>query len=268
MTTQEVKRKLTPILSNEENKNMGCGFVRSAEKVSICLLSVFVAVFVLFCNITRGEVYDDFSSENIDTTKWTIHSWSGAYSSSTSGNTPGLFIQSKGRLHFFCKKDVGESLISTTSFEPGFFRIEFYEFYSTNDAPPGRRMGSFLALGLGSTDNYVRMLRGRVSTKGYFEANYFANNTFQLWYVPTAVAFGQLGLYYDGSMVSFFYNIGLNPDKGWQRVGPRVTPGWSSSPPFFISGYPGASGRTTFAVDNVEYLPVPLPPSFLRRLER
>ncbi len=260
MTTQEVKRKITFVLSDEEDRNRGCGFLCSAERVSICLLSVFVVVSLLFCNITRAEVYDDFSSENIDTTKWAIRS--------TRGATPPLFTQSKGRLHFFSNRDVGESLVSTTSFKAAFFRIEFYEFYSTNDAPSGRGMGSFVALGLGPRDNYVRMLRGRVGTGGYFEANYFASNRLQLWYDSTAVAFGQLGLYYDGSTVSFFYNIGLDPDKGWQRVGPRVTPGWNSSPNLFISGYPGASGRTTFAVDNVEYLPAPLPPSLLRILER
>lgn len=224
------------------------------------MLSVFVAVSVLFCNTTRAEVYDDFSSENIDATKWMIRS--------TPGGAPGLFTQSKGRLHFSCNRDAGEGLVSTTSFAAGFFRIEFYEFYSTNDALPGRGMGSYLALGLGPRDNYVRMLRGRVSTGGYLEANHFTNNSLQLWYEPTMVAFGQLALYYDGSTVSFFYNIGLNPDRGWQRVGPRVAPGWNSSPTLFISGYPGASGRTSFAVDNVRYLPLPLPPSLLRRLEK
>jgi hypothetical protein len=171
-------------------------------------------------------------------------------------------------LNFFGKKDAGESLISTKSFQAGFFRIEFYDFYSTNDAPSGRGMGSFVALGLGPRDNYVRMLRGRVGTGGYFEGNYFTNNGLKLWYDPTLVGFGQLGLYYDGSTVGFFYNIGLDPDKGWQRVGPRVTPGWISSPQLFISGYPGASGLTKFTVDNVEYTPLPLPPSLLKRLER
>lgn len=260
MTAEEVKRRFTVILRNEVVKNTGCGFVRSAGEFFIWILSVFVTVSVLFCNITRADVYDDFSSESIDTTKWTIRS--------TPGGPPGLFTQSKGRLHFSCNKDAGESLISTTSFGAGFFRIEFYDFYSTNEAPPGRGMGSFVALGLGPRDNYVRMLRGRVSTGGYFEANYFANNGLQLWYEPTAVGFGQLGLYYDGLKVSFFYNNGLDSEKRWQRVGPRITPGWNSSQRLFISGYPGASGRTTFSVDNVEFLPVPLPPTLLRRLEK
>ena len=239
---------------------MSYGFGRSGKKVTICLLSVAVTISMLFCDITTAEVYEDFNGESIDTTRWMIRS--------APGVTPGLFTQSKGRLHFFCNKDLGESLVSTTSFTAGFFRIEFYEFYSTNDAPPGRGMGSYVALGLGPRDNYVRMLRGRVSTGGYFEANYFANNRLQLWYEPTAVDSGQLALYYDGSTVSFFYNTGLNPDRGWQRVGPRVTPGWNSSPTLFISGYPGASGRTRFSVDNVEHVPLPLPPSLLRRLER
>jgi hypothetical protein len=239
---------------------MGCGSAGRNENALVCLLSVFVAVSILLWSSAWADVYDDFSSKDIDTTKWMIRS--------TPGGTPGLFTQSKGRLHFSCSKDAGESLVSTTSFTAGFFRIEFYDFYSTNDAPSARGMGSFVALGLGPRDNYVRMLRGRVGTGGYFEANYFANNKLQLWYDPTAVAFGQLGLHYDGSTVSFFYNIGLDPERGWQRVGPRVTPGWTSSPTLFISGHPGASGRTTFAVDSIEYLPVTLPPSLLRGLER
>lgn len=247
---------MAEIKPTTRGKNTKHNFVRSRAKALICLLSTFVAVSLLLCSTAGAIVYDDFSSDGIDTSKWTI------------SGTPGLFSQSNGRLHFSCKRDAGESLVSTMSFMGGFFRVEFYDFYSTNDAPPGRGMGSYAALGLGPTDSYVRILRGRVSSGGYFEANYFANNTLQLWHLPTAVAFGQLGLYYDGSTVSFFYNIGLDPDKGWQRVGPRVTPGWISPPKLFIRGYPGASGRTTFAADNVEYTPVPLPPSLLRRLER
>ena len=230
------------------------------KRLPIFLLSAFLAASLLFCGRAWAEVYDNFSGEKIDTSKWTIRS--------SDGSTSGLFTQSKGRLYFSCNKDVGETLISTKFFSAGFFRIEFNEFYSTNEAPPRRKMGSYLALGLGPRDNYVRMLRGRVITGGYFEANYFANNNLQLWYENTAAASGQLALYYDGSNVSFFYNGGLNPDKGWQRVGPKVAPGWNSSPELFISGYPGATGRTSFAVNKIEYLPLPLPPSLQKKLER
>jgi hypothetical protein len=224
------------------------------------MLAVFVALSVLVCSTAWAEIYDDFNSKDIDTTKWTIRS--------SPGVAPGLFSQSKGRLYFSCNKDVGESLVSTRSFAAGFFRIEFHDFYSTNDAPSGRGMGSFVALGLGPRDTYVKMLRGRVGTGGYFEANYFANKKLQLWYDPTEVTFGQLGLYYDGSSVSFFYNTGLDPENGWQRVGPKVTPGWISPPTLFISGYPGSSGRTSFSVDNIEYLPSPLPSSLLKILQK
>ncbi len=230
------------------------------ETIQLKISIVFVALSVLFCSIVWAEVYDDFSGEKIDTSKWTIRS--------STGDTPGLFTQSKGRLYFSCNRDAGESLISTKSFSAGFFRIEFSDFYSTNDAPPRRKMGSYLGLGLGPRDNYVRMLRGRVITGGYFEANYSLNNNLQLWYENTAAASGQLALYYDGSAVSFFYNNGFNPDKGWQRVGPKVTPCWNSSPELFISGYPGSSGRTSFAVNKIEYLPLPLPPSLQKKLER
>ena len=174
----------------------------------------------------------------------------------------------KGVCIFRATRMLAESLVSTKSFTAGFFRIEFHDFYSTNDAPSGRGMGSFVALGLGPRDTYVRMLRGRVGTGGYFEANYFANKKLQLWYDPTEVVFGQLGLYYDGSTVSYFYNTGLDPERGWQRVGPKVTPGWASPPTLFISGYPGPSGRTNFAVGNIEYLPLHLLPSLLKILQK
>lgn len=228
------------------------------------LMAVLVTLCVLVCGTAWAEIYDDFSGKEIDVARWTIRSGSG----STPGGSPGLFSQSKGRLHFSCNKDVGESLVSTRSFTAGFFRIEFHDFYSSNDAPSGRGMGSFAALGLGPRDTYIRILRGRVSTGGYFEANYFANKRLQLWYDPTEVTVGQLGLYFDGTAVSFFYNQGLAPEKGWQRVGPKVTPGWASPPTLFISGYPGPSGRTSFAVDNIEYLPLPLSDSLLRTLQK
>ena len=51
------------------------------------MLSVFVAVSVLLWSTAWADVYDDFSSKDINTTKWTIRS--------TPGGTPGLFTPSK-----------------------------------------------------------------------------------------------------------------------------------------------------------------------------
>ena len=246
---------------------MICGFGRSSEKVLICLLSVFVAVPLLLCTTAEADMYDDFSGNGIDTSKWTISEPGGLFSQ------PG-----DGQLHFYSDNSAGVtpppggSLISTTSFTAGFFSMDFNNFSSTNNSPGGQGLGSFGALGLGTKTNYVRMLRGRVVSEewGYFEANYYDGTPLHVWYVFTDVTSGQLGLYYDGSTVGFFYNNGLD---GWQELdttGPdtkgrtvTVTPGWSSPPPLFISGTPGASGVTEFAADNVQFTPVPEPATML-----
>jgi hypothetical protein len=68
---------------------MGCGFVRLSQKVRIGLVSVFVIVSALASSAAGAEVYDDFSGENIDTTKWTIRS--------SPGGLPGLSIYTGGK---------------------------------------------------------------------------------------------------------------------------------------------------------------------------
>jgi len=239
---------------------MYCGFEHSSEKVLIGLLSVFVAVSLLFCTAAEAYIYDDFSSPGIDTGKW------------TTSDPLHLFSQpGDGQLYFNSDNTAKVSpapsgtLVSTTSFTAGFFSMDFNHFVSSNVSPGGQGLGSFAALGLGTkTTKYVRMLRGRVVSEaaGYFEANYFDGAVLHVWYVFTDVTSGRLGLHYDGSTVSFFYNNGVD---GWQRLdttGPdtkdnivAVTPGWSSPPPLFVSGTPGGSGGTIFAVDKVEYTP-------------
>ena len=244
---------------------MDCGVERSSEKVWICLLSVFVAGSLLFCPAAEATIYDDFSSLGIDTGKWTI------------SDPLNLFSQpGDGQLYFSSDNTAGVSpapsgsLRSTTTFAPGFFSMDFNHFFSSNISPGGQGLGSFAALGLGTKNKYVRMLRGRVVSEewGYFEANYFDGTLLHVWYVFTDVTSGQLGLQYDGSTVKFFYNNGLD---GWQRLdttGPdtngnivAVTPGWSSPQPLFISGTPGGSGVTRFQIDKVEYKPAPTIPT-------
>jgi hypothetical protein len=231
----------------------------SSQKVLTCAVSLIVVLSLLFCAaVAEAYIYDDFNSVGIDTTKWTI------------SDPLQLFSQpGDGQLYFSSDNNAGVSpapggtLTSTTSFGPGFFSMDFNHFFSSNSSPAGQGLGSFAALGLGTkSTKYVRMLRGRVISEAwdYFEANYFDGALLHVWYVFADVASGRLGLQYDGSTVSFFYDDGVN---GWQRLdtsGPdtqghivAVTPGWSSPPPLFVGGTPGGSGATAFQADKVEY---------------
>jgi hypothetical protein len=220
-------------------------------QASLCLLTILVIGPVFLCNALEVSTYDDFTKPMIDTGKWTVN------------DPSGLFLQRGSRLHFFSKSGVA-SLRSTSTFDRGFFSVHFHDFHSTNISRSGAGQGSFLALGLGPRENCVRILRGRVIRGGYFEANLIVNKELRLWYDPAAESDtdGQLGLYYDGSTITFYYNRGADPDKGWQTVGPKVPVPWSSPPTLFLSGNPGGSGTTMFTIKRVEHRasPPPAPP--------
>jgi len=78
-------------------------FGHEPERGLICLLLTFIAVSFLLCTPAEAYIYDDFNSNAIDSTKWTI-----------SGNA-GLFSQSGGRLHFDATEDAA-SVVSTSTF--------------------------------------------------------------------------------------------------------------------------------------------------------
>jgi len=67
-------------------------------------------------------------------------------------------------------------------------------------------LGSFLAIGLADGDDRARIIRGNIGAGGYFEANYFHGNQYNLWYNTDNASSGRLGLYYDGADVYFFYS--------------------------------------------------------------
>ncbi len=237
---------------------MDLWFGSSSERILTCLLSGIAAVVLLAGADAKAHVYDHFSSSGIDTAKWTI------------SDPQALFSQpGDSQLYFYSDNTAGVipspagALVSTASFGPGFFSMDFSRFASSNVSPGGVGLGSFAALGLGTkATKYARILRGRVVSDawGYFEANYFDGVVLHVWYVFADAVSGRLGLSYDGLTVGFFYDDGVN---GWQKLdtsGPdthgnivAVTPGWSSPPPLFVAGTPGGSGITSFAVDKVEY---------------
>jgi hypothetical protein len=201
-----------------------------------------------------AAVYDDFKGDGIDPQKW--------------GRQEGvdLFSQSNGGLQFPCKERATDKLDSTARFAPGFFRLEFRDYASTNVSPAARGLGSYLAIGLAAGDERVRTIRGDVGRGGIFEANYFRAQAYQLWYVDAGADAGQLGLYFDGSAVSFYFKAGVDPGNGWRKIGPTVWPAWPVLPRLYLAGSSGGSGCTRFSIVSVEHIPAPLPASFLKQL--
>ncbi len=246
------------------------GCVRSYVNVLILLLSLFFAVSILLCTAAGAAIYDDFHTNGIDSGKW-----------STSG-TPGLFSQYDGQLHFDATNAAG-SVTSTRKFGAGFFSMEFYDFSSTNHEAPGSHDGAFAALGLVAEDDFVRIIRDQNGVwnpqteswdyPGVFEVNYIENGQIQVHYVNTEVTQGQLGLFYDGTRVSFYYNDTLDPNNGWRNTGWKTpgqqgewvggwAPNWAVDPALFVRGY-DLAGTTSFSVDNVQYTAVHEPATII-----
>ncbi len=233
---------------------------RSFQGALVSIVSISAALFFLFCSISEATIYDDFNAGNIDGAKW------------TTAGTPGLFSQSGGRLHF-AGTEAYEMLVSTRTFGPSFFSMEFYDFSSTNLEPPGSHNGAFAALRLGPSNNFVRIIRDQNGVGdtpvGVFEVNYIENGEIQVHYVNTGVTQGKLGLSYDGTKVTFYYDDGTGwHHTGWKTPGQQGewigewTPNWSSDPRLFVWGY-DLAGTTSFSVDNVEYTPIPEPSTIL-----
>jgi hypothetical protein len=245
---------------------MRLGFIRLSGKILPYLPAFLLfSVSLFLAGPAEAFIIDDFSGPAIDTAKWKAVS-----------DIPGqeYFSQHDGRLYFSATQGA-EKLVSTSAYGPGFFRMEFYDFYSTNLELPGSHKGAFAALGLAVGDNFVRIIRCQngdpitKATYGVFEVNYMIGSEIQVHYVPTTATQGQLGMYYDGSVVRFYYNTGLDPYSGWQNAGwitvgaggpfaGEWIPGWTSDPKLFIRGY-DLTYSTSFSVDNVEYRPVPEP---------
>lgn len=215
------------------------------------------AVFLAggFFKSVDAEILDSFAADSIDPGKWERSDLQ-------------FFSQAGGRLYFPCKDAAKETLVSTRRFPPGFFQLTFQDYSSTNRSIGGAGLGSYLAIGLADGDERVRVIRGDIGVGGYFEANHFIGNQYNLWYTNTNADAGRLGLYYDGADVYLYYSSEQNQEKGWRRVGPAITPAWTSQPKLYLGGNAGASGCTTFAIRNVEYLPSPLPALLLELLGR
>jgi hypothetical protein len=237
-------------------------------------LSVMAALLLLLSGTARAAIYDDFTVfkiEGYDVDKWTADG--------TGFTQPG-----DGHLHYKGTGPSTASLVSTSSYTSGFFTMPFADYFSDNNAPGGRGLGSVAALGLGhpSGNQWVRIERGQVRGDpkpgvpgNYIEVNWNSprdpRHIFVNW-VESDISSGFLQLRYDGLHVTFFYRT-LETDPWTQmvvtnRVGRPVldannrtqplivTPDWKGAVPMFIRAIPGGTlsdhFAMTFRVDNVD----------------
>ena len=210
---------------------MDCGFERLCKKAMIGLLSVFVAVALWFCNTAEAYIYGHLVALELipvngrSLIPFTSFPNLGMVNSISMAIIPRKFPP---RPVGFLFRPRPLSLVSS-AWTLTNLRLQTFRRVV-------KAWGRFAALGLGTkSSKYARMLRGRVVSGqwGYFEANYFDGALLHVWYVFADATSGRLGLYYDGSAVSFYYNNGVD---GWQRLdtsGPdthgnivAVTPGW------------------------------------------
>jgi hypothetical protein len=223
--------------------------------MAIGILRYLLAVCIVCgCGAAQAEVYDDFSGEKIDAEKWLRQ------------EGVELFSQSAGRLSFPCKGSATDRLDSKLRFAPGFFWLGFRDYHSTNASPGGRGLGSYLAIGLSADAERVRTIRGDIRSGGYFEANHFAGSGYRLWYVDANDTAGQLGVYFDGANVRYFFKAGSDSGQPWRQIGPAVTPKWTTQPRLYVAGGSGGSGCTRFSIVKVEYVAAPLPAALAHEL--
>jgi hypothetical protein len=227
------------------------------------MLSLLWVASLSLSTTAAAYLYDDFNTgTTIDTAKWIM----------TNDPSSGTFFTQSGGLLSFSADHGAGGLVSTRTFGPGFFSMEFYNFDSNNMQPPNSHEGAFAALGLTiGVDKFVRIIRcqnGDPLTNqvyGVFEVNFKVGTDLKVYYVPTTVNEGRLGMYYDGTTVTFFFDDGSGwQNTGWIESGTHIpwsgewAPGWISDPKLFIRGY-DMTYATSFSADNVEYCPVPEP---------
>lgn len=257
-----------------------CAVPSSDNRLLSSVAGLFIAIFLVlsFPAFGRSEnggnsaanppegsfTIDDFSGAAFDPAKWTV---------TTDKAGTEVFSLSGGRLSFSVTAG-GGTLQATKCFGAGFYSMQFFNFSSTNDEEPGSHRGAFVGLCLGPKDNFVRVIRCQNGNKrvrkgespyiGVFEANYIDNakGGIQVHYLRTEVSAGRLGLYFDGSKVSFYFNSDPYSDKGWQtmkdsgRKALQWDPHWTEPPKLFIRCW-DPSGRTKAQLGNIEYRAAP-----------
>ncbi len=170
-----------------------------------------------FSGPAQAYVYDNFSTPGIDLSLWT-----------ETGPNNGLFSQpGDGYLNFSDPNpgNLKDSLRSFNSVSGAFFvSMQYLNFQSTNNQPPGQSKSSGVHLNLSDGTNIVNAQECKNSVGNFFQG-YSLIGGVQTWYTPTlsAVNSGWLGIGYNGilgtgGLVTLWYNAGT----GWTAAMARA----------------------------------------------
>jgi hypothetical protein len=235
--------------------HQGESIMKKINYLNILSILVIVATTVLLAYPAQAYVYDDFNGQGINTSLW-----------SDRGPMPGLFSQpGDGYLHF---EDMtgGIGFYQTLrSFSrqtaPFFVSMQFSDFQAVNSSTnPFGGSGPVLIIGDGTNSIVVYEYIDTVATppQGFRAKTTIDGVTMGYEAIPTTAKSGWLGIGYDGTQATCWYNDGT----GWHQL-ITVNPGFANPPYFFIRGYNEYGTSLSFKVDQVQINPVPLPPGVL-----
>lgn len=218
---------------------------------------ILAMVLLLFSTPAQAYVYDNFDGSGINTSLW-----------SDRGLMNGLFTQpDDGYLHYYdATGGIGYYQILRSAARqttPFFVSMQYIDFHATNYAT-GPFEGSGPILWIGNSTNSVRLYEYIVAgdSQGFRAIKRIDHGGGVIEkaplgdIIPTTAANASLGIYYDGTYVSFWYDEG----SGWREIPlyAPYAPGFTD-PYFFIQGYNEYGTYLSFKVDQVQLNPVPLP---------
>jgi hypothetical protein len=241
-------------------------------KALICLLSLFLATFLLLTGTAQAKIYDDFSGTTVDPAKWNVV---------VSSGPPGQFWQNNGLFYSGSTGNDATSLVSTKTIKQisgssnFVVTIQFRGFSSSTSYPVGYLGPSSqfrVSIHPASTPEAISIFRGvnplgnEVGANHQFCAiaqNLTTGDFYGFVTRNTSATSGQLRLSSVNGVVTVFYNETLDPTTGWQQLATFTPPWGSDSPIVVLSGSDSVNGTTTFKVDNVSITSSSMPPLLL-----
>jgi hypothetical protein len=222
---------------------------------SFAALLILSVALMLFAGPAQAYVYDDFTSNGINTNLWTnMGPDSNLFSQPGNGDTYLYFSSITSQ-----QKDI---LSSKNPVSGAFFvAMQYSSFQATNTAEPYHSSGVHLYLSYGT--NIVDVDRLNYSNANFFQG--FSTITGFSDPISSTVDHGWLGIGYNGipgleGQVTVWYD---DAGAGWHKLA-TYAPNFNGDPYFSIMGKTQTSSTLlSFQVNQVQLTHTPVPPSVL-----